>query len=378
MHPIARRRGAGAAALVALVLVLAPGPVTAAAAPAEAGDAEALVREGIVLRRSGDDQAALQRFERALAIEKTPRTLAQLAFAEQALGRWGAADRHLREASAADDAWIRKNRRPIDAALEVIGQHIGRLEIAGTPAGAEVRVDGELVGRLPLAGPIRVAAGSAVVELRAPGSFPAVREVVVRAQGIMRETFALQPLPSPARPDGVAEPGDRAGEKRVAAGGGASAGTPRSDARSGPARATAKDGFARVPSEPAAATLFEREPVSRRRLIALGGAAAAAAAAAFAIVEHLSWQDKVSSFGGMMACGSDLPGRGGAACERLYDDGIRARTLATVGYAGAAALGVGAAILYFTDPARGAGGGRALACAPAPAGSPGVHCRLRF
>jgi hypothetical protein len=118
--------------------------------------------------------------------------------------------------------------------------------------------------------------------------------------------------------------------------------------------------------------------MSTRRVLAFTAIGLSAAALAFGIVEHISWQGKVDDFKSMEPCGSDLTDRGGPGCRSLYDDGQQAKWLAFVGYGAAAAFAAGAAVLYFTDPAR-TTGSRQLACAPAMSwSSSSITCGLRF
>src|ERR1700755_329211 len=49
---------------------------------------EALLHEGVSLRRQGRDEEALEVFRRAHAEAPTPRTSAQMALAAQAVGNW--------------------------------------------------------------------------------------------------------------------------------------------------------------------------------------------------------------------------------------------------------------------------------------------------
>jgi Flp pilus assembly protein TadD len=70
-------------AWVGAVLVLA----VAAVAYAQPSDPDALDQHGIALRRQRRDAEALEEFRRSYALRPTPRTLAQIGFAEQALGR---------------------------------------------------------------------------------------------------------------------------------------------------------------------------------------------------------------------------------------------------------------------------------------------------
>ena len=82
---------------------------------------DALLRKGVQLRKEGKDQEAFQVFEQAVAVQKTPRTVAQLALSEQALGLWTTAEAHLTEAlDAKDDVWVQKNRPPLEKSLRTI------------------------------------------------------------------------------------------------------------------------------------------------------------------------------------------------------------------------------------------------------------------
>src|SRR5262249_54024680 len=75
-------RRSSSSALLLLALIAAPRWLRADSA------ADALVAEGVELRRTHRDEEAYERFRRALAIADSPRTHAQLGFAAQALGRW--------------------------------------------------------------------------------------------------------------------------------------------------------------------------------------------------------------------------------------------------------------------------------------------------
>ena len=74
-----------ARALATLVCLAAAAAPAAAAGP---DDAEALIKQGNDLRRSGDDQGALPLLARAYQAQPGPRTAVQLGLVEEALGRW--------------------------------------------------------------------------------------------------------------------------------------------------------------------------------------------------------------------------------------------------------------------------------------------------
>ena len=144
------------------------------AAPAMAQDAatvqgQALIDEGVALRRSGDDEGALARFRAAYELTHSARARAQIALVEQALGRWIDAEGHLLEALGSQEAWIEERRPTLLAQLEVIRSHLGRVRIVGGVPRAAVTVDGEPVGSLPIGSALWVEPGPTVVEVRADG-----------------------------------------------------------------------------------------------------------------------------------------------------------------------------------------------------------------
>lgn len=180
---------------------------------AQTPDVEALIREGIEARRERRDADALRLFTRALDLTHSPRALAQVGLAEQALGRWLEAEGHLRGAlDRRDDPWIARNAAPLTTALGVVAHHLGWLRIDGGVARAEVLVDGQRVGTLPTAEALRVAAGTLALEVRAPGHLTIRREVAIPPDGEAREAVRLIPdLPGPVAvpvppPEAVAGP----------------------------------------------------------------------------------------------------------------------------------------------------------------------------
>jgi tetratricopeptide (TPR) repeat protein len=174
--------------LVLLASVFAP--------RASAQDADALIDEGIALREAGRDTEALVRFEAAHALSPGARSLAQIALAEQALGRFVDAEEDLREALASGtDRFIRRNRALLEQALAEIAGHIGEVTLDGGVEGARVVVDGTDRGRLPLPSPLRLDAGTARVEVEADGFMPFAGSVVVRGGETTTLAIALEPRP---------------------------------------------------------------------------------------------------------------------------------------------------------------------------------------
>lgn len=175
-----------------LALLIVSGPTAVISSSVAAQDSEALIREGIALREEGRDAEALARFERAHELTPTPRALAQIALAEQAMGRWVDAHDHLLEAlESGSDPWIAERRSALDGALARIREHVGHLEVVEGIDGAEVRINGDRVGALPLPRPLTVPAGTVVLEVRAPGHVAFQRSIQVRAGSRARERVVL-------------------------------------------------------------------------------------------------------------------------------------------------------------------------------------------
>jgi hypothetical protein len=192
--------------------------LTVQAAPVQAdGETDALVHEGVELRRSSRDAEALAVFERALAIDGSPRTRAQVGLAEQALGLWVEAERDLDAAIAeGNGAWFDQHASALRAAEDTVRAHLASLRLTSNVVGAEVRVNRVVAGVTPIAAPLRVVAGAAVVEVRAPHFAPRTVALQLAPGSSANEVIDLEPLaassglPGPAHdptpPDSAAEP----------------------------------------------------------------------------------------------------------------------------------------------------------------------------
>ena len=181
---------------LAIALSIAPCSVLAQ-------DASALLRHGTQLRQQREDEAAAREFARAYELTPSPNAAGQLGLVEHALGRWLSAERHLREALAAnDDHWVIRNRAALQAAYALVEQHVGTLEIRGEPVGAEVLLDGLHVGTLPIPDQIHALAGTARLDVRAAGRIATSRSIEIRAGQITREQvdLALGPVARGPRP----------------------------------------------------------------------------------------------------------------------------------------------------------------------------------
>jgi hypothetical protein len=172
----------------ALVLVFA----NVAARADDAETASDLLRQGVVLRRQHRNLEALELFEKAQALGGGPIARAQAALAEQALGRWLEAERDLMTALlATNDAWITMNRVALVGAGNEIAGHLAWLTLTVEPPEAKA----QLAGRSLATGiEERVEAGTAVVEVTAPGFSTSTPGVVASPGAHVAVTVTLAPL----------------------------------------------------------------------------------------------------------------------------------------------------------------------------------------
>lgn len=185
------------AATLVLMTVLWHG----AARAAEPAKVEELIRQGVALRRSGKDQAALPLFQKAHELGHSPRTAGQLGLCELALGQMVEAERDLSSAlDTPGDAWVAKNRAALEKSLRSAQGGIGELSINGSPEGAEVVVNGKPAGKLPLAAPVRVAQGVATVTVEADGYLSLTNSVSVRGGQRLEVNSNLAKRPSATPP----------------------------------------------------------------------------------------------------------------------------------------------------------------------------------
>ena len=364
-------------ALVAALLVAAGAPIARADAGAGAGPAadaaaEAAIKRGVELRRAGKDQDALEEFRKAYAQARSPRALAQIGLAEQALGRWVDAEGDLEEAMRSkSDPWIRKNATVLNGAVEVIRRHLGSLEVIG-PAGAELRIDGRVAGTLPLKKPARVPIGNLTVELRQEGFFPGTRPVSITAGDLTRESIDLQPLsvapPSP-RPAPLAASGPEPGA--TPGGGGDLPGIPATPQR-------LPDHGIDVPGETTGGRGWQRPLAWTTAAGALLGGAAGVTALVLRDGAVTDANNLMCNVGNGTVAPADPANKG--RCLDIANRGERWRVTALVSFSAAGALAIASAILFVTAPSSAPADKTTttgLVCAPTLA-STGVACHFRF
>lgn len=337
----------------ALLVVAAVLPIRVVlAAP---GDEDALIKHGLELREKHDDAGALAEFQRAYRLGSGGQALAQVALAEQALGRWVDAETHLTEALRhGDDRWIARNDKLLRQSLFTIQGHTGSLEISGPVSGAEILINNESVGTFPLP-PVLVPAGSIALEVRARGYLPVVRTVVIPARGLARESIVLVAAP-------VAPPIDLAPPRAA----------PRSETDTRAVPTISRHDEAAAPADTG---------WSGRTKVGVAIAAAGVASLGLGVAYQVIREQRAGAFndrdcgvtGGIVTGPSDCPSR--------YDDIKGAQKIAIGGFVGAAVLGGLGTYLILSGGSSSSDAGTAhaglrLRCLPV-AGF-GVTCAARF
>lgn len=311
------------------------------------------VRDGVALRRAGRDAEALALFRAVAERCPQPRVRVQLAWAEQAVGRWIDAERDLRAALATrDDAWVEQRRARLEQDLLRIRDHLGQLQVTGGVAGAEVLLDGAVVATLPMTEPVPAVVGAARVELRREGYYPVRRDVTITAGVVAREEVQMRPEPAappvvpvitPPAPPSLAAP-------------------PAAVAASSPRLAPR-----RVQPDPAWRSVAWASTVT--------AAALAASTVGALVVRQVRFDDFQRDPGCFVDLGTGAPS-GGTACADAHDDVRAASAAAIITGVAAGAFAAGAVVAWVRSRrASSADSVVAWSCLPSPGG--GV-CALSF
>jgi hypothetical protein len=348
----------------AAALGLAASPARAQRA---ADDPEVLIKDGVALRKQGEDAKAHGYFQRAYDLAHTPRTAAQLGLCDLAVGRWIEAEVHLGESLDSSDPWVNNQRAALDQGRAKARAKLGKVVISGAAPGSTVTATGRPPTRLADDGQVWVAPGSVHVKVEAPG-FRSVEQDVVVAEG---RRAAIDVMMPPVRKE--APPADEAPRRLPAV-----EATPTTDELVAPAETPSRRPGPRPRRDDGAAW---RTPVIWT------AAGLSAAMLGFGIYETIEYNSRIDAFNDTKRspqCG-DSGGliAGGIDCQRLATEGDRAKVLSIVGYVGAGALALTAVIIGLTGGSPSAEtdvASSSLSCSPAQGNGmqAGVHCALRF
>jgi hypothetical protein len=197
-------------------------------------DPEALIRQGVQLRRKGDEAKAHGYFQRAYDLAHTPRSAAQLGLADLAIKLWLAADVHITEALDAPDPWVESIKASLVKSRASARTHLGKIEIEGVPPDAEIEATDRPRTKMPASGALYFTPGPVHVRIQAVGFEPFTQDTAVEAGGTTRLHVALARIETPPPPPEKKTPPDT----RIATGGGARAGGTGGRKDDGPIRIT--------------------------------------------------------------------------------------------------------------------------------------------
>lgn len=273
---------------------------------------QSLLDRGVHLRERGDDAGALETFTAAWNLSSSARARAQMALAEQALGRWVLAEEHLRDAlTHRHESWIRHNLASLNAALAVIEDHLGDLDVRCETPGATLWIADAQVATLPLTSPRRMPLGAVSFEVRAAGFETERRTAVIAARSLSRESVEMHPTPPEAPPTPVTPP-----------------------------VAPVVPVVVPVTPPPRQVVQIETRSGGEWRIVGVGLVGLSAAGGALGVVSLLRRNDAAQQYNADSGClGSDAPNMNLACTNRLSAvNGYE--TLAWVGLAGAGASAV--------------------------------------
>jgi hypothetical protein len=151
---------------------------------------------GVQHRMKGQYAQALEAFQQADALARSPKTRAQLGLVEHDLEQYVAAEEHLVEAlDATADPWIRKNRKDLEKALKLTKEHLGSVKLVSgeAEAGAMVTIQGKPAGVLPIDRPLRVAKGEVTIAVSAPAHLTWQKRITVATDSTQELRVDLVP-----------------------------------------------------------------------------------------------------------------------------------------------------------------------------------------
>jgi hypothetical protein len=317
--------------LVALTIAFTFGfelaPSVARAEPADPR-IETLLSHGVELRRQRRDAEALEEFRQAYALQKAPRTLAQIGLAEEALGLWVEAEAALVEVLAVrGDAWIEKRRAQLQDTLKEIETHLADLEVTVSPSTAEVWINGAHAEPRAGSTTYRVISGRLLIEVRAEGYVEERRTRTIAPGAEEHERFDLARIETPAPLPPAAPQAAEQGSAAIPA-----PATPEEPRR-----------FADAPQHSAPA------PSTLRRTIAWSALGTAGAMGIAGVVFTVMRQQELNHYNDNSRCYFDGVARN-VRCASVADDFHRDSTLMVVSYAGAAASAALSGLILLTAP----------------------------
>jgi len=157
---------------------------------------------------------AVAAFQKALAAGDDVNVYAELASAEEKLGKLDEAVKHLRLVAGAT-AGVRPDvARKAAARLDDLSSKVGLVTLTVTPAGASITLGGVELGLSPLPEPLVLMPGTYTLSFQADGFQPKEAEIKVEPGSEIERAIALEPVKLIVEPVPPAGPDERQDDQR--------------------------------------------------------------------------------------------------------------------------------------------------------------------
>ncbi len=263
--------------------------LTNATARADDEGPEDLIRQGVRLRKRGEDAKAHGYFQRAYDIARTPRTSAQLGLSDLSVNQWLDAEVHLSEALSYSDPWIESNKGTLESSRQAARTHLGKIEIDGAAPAATVEATGRPVTPLPADGAIWVSPGTVSLKLQAAGFKTATEEATISLGAVAQVRVTMARL----------EPEPTVGGPKIETAGAGGGSTPAGGAEGGGEPTATGGTVTRSPADEA----------HHRRSLRIASVAVTGAGAAIAVTGLVLWRMGVGKGDALDSDGHAMPPR---------------------------------------------------------------------
>ena len=170
---------------------LSPG-VAHAQEPDDRERAHAEFSRGVEAFQAADYATALDAFQEAYRLAPHPAVRVNIANCYDRLGRPLEALFHFEHYLSEAERLTAAQRREVEGSIERLSQQVGSLTFQVTPDGARITIDGADQRRAPVVEPVRVTAGTHVVEVQLEGYAPERQTVDVQGGRTARVALRLR------------------------------------------------------------------------------------------------------------------------------------------------------------------------------------------
>jgi hypothetical protein len=167
-----------------------PGPV------AEAIEAAKIhFQQGVALFNDGNFNGALAEFQAAYDLRPSPGLLYNIGLTQKALFRYADAVATCERYLAEETKLTPERRAEVTQLIREMNALLADVTLTVEPTGASIHIDGRDAGRAPLDKPLRLAAGSHVVDIASDGYKPVRKDLMISAGNPVTLNIRLDLIP---------------------------------------------------------------------------------------------------------------------------------------------------------------------------------------